>query len=129
MEDFAGLFCGVGRLGDVVFADGYRSVKLDEAASARFTVLDGDVSVGRLGGSAEISTQKGDITIAEALSGALVLRTQMGDVSVGAAAGVSASLDAGAGYGRINNALKSDGTVELDIRATTTHGDITARSF
>ncbi|MGI5199046.1 DUF4097 family beta strand repeat-containing protein [Streptomyces sp. CA-288835] len=122
-------FRGVGRLGDVVFADGYRSVKIDEAASARLTALDGDISVGRLGGSAEISTQKGNITIAEATTGTLVLRTQMGDVSVSAAAGVSAALDAGTGYGRISNALKSDGTTELDIRATTTHGDITARSL
>ncbi|GAB2957707.1 DUF4097 family beta strand repeat-containing protein [Streptomyces pseudoechinosporeus] len=124
-------FRGVGRLGDVAFADGYRSVKLDEAASARLTVLDGDVSVGRLSGPAEISTQKGDINIAEALSGTLVLRTQMGDVSVSAAAGVSASLDAGTGYGRIHNALKNtDGTAaDLTIHATTEHGDITARSL
>ncbi|MER5222193.1 Hsp20/alpha crystallin family protein [Streptomyces flaveus] len=124
-------FRGVGRLGDVAFADGYRSVKLDEAASARLTVLDGDVSVGRLGGPAEISTQKGDINITEALSGALVLRTQMGNVSVSAAAGVSASLDAGTGYGRIHNALKNtDGAAaDLTIHATTTHGDITARSL
>jgi hypothetical protein len=49
--------------------------------------------------------------------------------TVAAAAGVSAALDAGTGYGRISNALKNDGTAELDIRATTSHGDITARSL
>ncbi|NUS03674.1 MAG: hypothetical protein HOV97_14055, partial [Nonomuraea sp.] len=48
---------------------------------------------------------------------------------VGAAAGVSAVLDAGTGQGRISNALKNDGTAELDIRATTSSGDITARSL
>ena len=48
--------------------------------------LAGDVSVGRLGGPAEISTQKGDIRIAEAVRGTVVLRTEAGDVSVGAAA-------------------------------------------
>jgi hypothetical protein len=58
-----------------------------------------------------------------------VLRTQSGDISVGAAAGVSAALDAGTGYGRVNNALRNDGATELDIRATTSHGDITARSL
>ncbi len=59
----------------------------------------------------------------------VVLRTQSGDISVSAAAGVSASLDAGTGYGRISNTLKNDGTAELDIHATTSHGDIAARSL
>ncbi|MFD1502352.1 hypothetical protein ACFSIL_38635, partial [Streptosporangium lutulentum] len=59
----------------------------------------------------------------------VVLRTQSGDISVGAAAGVSASLDAGTSYGRITNALKNDGTAVLDIRATASSGDITARSL
>ena len=58
-----------------------------------------------------------------------MLRTQSGDISVGAAAGVSAALDAGTGYGRISNALKNNGTTELDIRATTSYGDIAARSL
>ncbi|MBF6044285.1 DUF4097 family beta strand repeat protein [Streptomyces sp. NRRL B-1677] len=120
---------GVGRLGDVVFTGGYRSVKLDEAASARLAAHDGDVSVGRLGGPAEISTQRGDIRITEAMGGTVTLTTQSGDISVGAARGVSASLDAGTAYGRISNALKSDGTAALGIRATTSHGDITAHSL
>ena len=59
----------------------------------------------------------------------MVLRTQTGDVSVGAAHGVSASLDAGTGHGRIHNALKNDGAAALDIHATTGYGDITARSL
>jgi hypothetical protein len=59
----------------------------------------------------------------------VVLRTQSGDISIAAATGVSAAMDAGTGYGRISNALKNDGTTELDIRATTSHGDITARSL
>jgi hypothetical protein len=58
-----------------------------------------------------------------------VLRTRSGDISVNAAAGVSAALDAGTTYGRITNALKNDGTAELDIHATTSHGDIAARSL
>ncbi|MFG2872787.1 hypothetical protein [Streptomyces sp. NPDC048338] len=124
-------FRGVGRLGDVAFAGGYRSVKLDEAASARLTALDGDVSVGRLGGPAEISTKRGAIQITEALRGAVTLRTGQGDISVGAARGVSASLDAGTGHGRIDNALRNtDGTdAGLNIHATTSYGDITARSL
>ncbi len=123
-------FRGVGRLGDVDYEGAHGPVKVDEAASLRLTTAAGDVTVGRLGGPAEISTAKGDIRIAEAMRGALTLRTQSGDVSVGAAAGVSASLDAGTSYGRIDNALKNtDGTPGLTIHATTAHGDITARSL
>ncbi|QOV34695.1 DUF4097 family beta strand repeat protein [Streptomyces ferrugineus] len=122
---------GVGRLGDVTFEVAQGPVKLDETAGARLTVLDGDVSVGRLGGPAEISTQRGDIRIAEAVHGTVTLRTEKGEISVGAARGVSASLDAGTGYGRIHNALKNaDGAAAgLTIHATTSYGDITARSL
>ncbi|MEW2498073.1 DUF4097 family beta strand repeat-containing protein [Streptomyces nodosus] len=120
---------GVGRLGDVAFEGAYRQIKIDEAASVRLTAVDGDVEVGRLGGPADISTARGDIRITEAVRGSVVLRTQSGDIAVAAAAGVSATLDAGTDHGRVSNALKNDGTPELDIRATTSHGDITARSL
>ncbi|MBF9072357.1 DUF4097 family beta strand repeat-containing protein [Streptacidiphilus fuscans] len=120
---------GVGRLGDIVFDGAYQQIKIDEAAGVHLTAVDGDVEIGRLTGPAQISTSRGAIRIAEATSGAVVLRTEMGDVTVGAAPGVSASLDAGTGHGRVSNALKNDGTTALDIRATTGHGNITARSL
>jgi hypothetical protein len=83
-----------------------------------------------LTGPAEISTAKGDIRVAEAVRGTVVLRTESGDVSVGAAAGVSAVLDASTGLGRIRNALRNPGGVaDLDIHATTGHGDIAANSL
>ncbi|MYT30124.1 MULTISPECIES: DUF4097 family beta strand repeat-containing protein [unclassified Streptomyces] len=119
----------LGRLGDVVFEGAYRQVKLDETASLRLSVLDGDVEVGRLGGAAEISAARGDIRITEAMGGKVVLTTQSGDITIGAATGVSATLDAGTSHGRISNALKNNGTAELDIRATTSNGDITAHSL
>ncbi|MFD0900617.1 DUF4097 family beta strand repeat-containing protein [Actinomadura sediminis] len=122
-------FRGVGRLGEVAFDGAYRQIKVDEAAGVRLTATDGDVEIDRLGGSAEISTQRGDIRIAEAGGGSVVLSTQSGDISVGAAAGVSAALDAQTGRGRVSNALKNDGTPGLAIKATTSHGDITARSL
>ncbi|WP_182877922.1 DUF4097 family beta strand repeat-containing protein [Microbispora sp. H10670] len=124
-------FRGVGRLGDVVVESAQGSVKLDEAASARLTLQSGDVSVGRLGGPAEISTLKGDLHITEAVSGTVTLRTEAGEISVGAARGVSAALDAGTTYGRIHNALRNtDGAdAALTIHATTAYGDITARSL
>lgn len=119
----------VGRLGDVVFEGAYSQIKVDEAASARLTAVDGDIEIGRLGGPAEISTARGDIRITEATGGKVVLRTQSGDITLGAATGVSAALDAGTAHGRISNALKNNGTADLDIRATTSRGDITARSL
>jgi hypothetical protein len=123
-------FRTVGRLGDVAFEGAEASIKVDEAASARLTTMAGDVSVGRLGGDAEISTQKGDIQIAEAVRGTVTLRTQAGSISVGAATGVSAALDAGTAYGRIANSLRNtEGTPDLNIHATTAYGDINARSL
>jgi hypothetical protein len=123
-------FRAVGRLGDVTLDSPRATVKIDEAASARLTTLDGNVTVGRLGGGAEIRTGRGDITIAEAIRGALELRTADGAITVDAAAGVPASLDAGTGYGRISNSLKNGaGAADLTIHATTERGDITARSL
>ena len=124
-------FRGVGRFGDIAFEGANGEIKIDEAASVRMTAHAGDVTVGRLTGSAEITTQKGDINIAEANSGSVVLRTQLGNVTVGAAAGVSATLDAGTTLGRINNALKNTegAAAGLTITATTQSGDITARSL
>ncbi|MFE4615609.1 DUF4097 family beta strand repeat-containing protein [Streptomyces sp. NPDC056747] len=122
---------GVGRLGDVTFEGALGAVKLDEAASARLTLQAGDIAVGRLGGAAELRTQKGDIKVAEALRGDVVLRTESGDLEVGAGRGVSATLDAGTTYGRIVNSLQNaeGSAAALNIHATTAHGDITARSL
>jgi len=123
-------FRTVGRLGDVTFEASRATVKLDEAVGARLAVLAGDVTVGRLAGDAEVSTGKGDIQITEAMGGTVVLRTEDGAIEVGAAAGVSAAMDAGTSYGRISNALKNaDGAPGLTIHATTARGDITARSL
>lgn len=121
---------GVGRLGDVTYDAAQGTVKLDETGSARLTLLAGDITVGRLGGPAEITTHKGDLRIAEAVTGTVALRTEQGDITVAAAHGVCASLDAGTGHGRIHNALKNaDGATGLTIHATTAQGDITARSL
>ncbi|MER7082181.1 Putative adhesin [Saccharopolyspora kobensis] len=124
-------FRTAGRLGDVSFDGAHGAVALDEVASLRLTAHAGDISIGRLSGPAEISNQQGDIRIAEAVRGAVVLRTESGSISVGAAHGVSACLDAGTSQGRIRNALmNAEGAdAQLDIRATTAHGDITAHSL
>jgi hypothetical protein len=120
---------GVGRLGDVCFEGAYRHIKIDEAATLRLDAVDGDVEVGRLHGPSQITTNRGAVRIGEATRGAVSVRTGMGDILVAAAPGVSASLDAGTGHGRVSNSLKNDGATELDIHATTGQGDITARSL
>ncbi|MEV6977680.1 DUF4097 family beta strand repeat-containing protein [Kitasatospora sp. NPDC093806] len=124
-------FRGVGRLGDVTVEVAAGTVKLDETAAARLTLQSGDITIGRLGGDAEITTQKGDLRITEAVRGTVTLRTEHGAIAVGAARGVSATLDAGTAYGRIDNALtNADGAgAALAIHATTSYGDITARSL
>ncbi|BCY15497.1 DUF4097 family beta strand repeat-containing protein [Actinoplanes sp. L3-i22] len=119
---------GVGRLGDVTFEAAQGEIKLDEAAGVRSTTAAGDVVIGRLTGPAAITTSKGDIRIAEASRGEVVLSTQAGSISIGAATGVSAALDARTGYGQISNSLKNDGSIALDIHATTSYGDIAATS-
>lgn len=121
---------GVGRLGGVTFEGQQATVKLDETARAQLTVMDGDITVGRLGGPAELVTQRGNLTVTEAMSGDVTLHTRLGDITVDAARGVSAALDAGTGKGRVHNALRnSDGNPALTIHATTDMGDITARSL
>jgi hypothetical protein len=124
-------FRAVGRFGSIKGEGLHGTVKIDEAERVHVAAYEGDVIVGRLTGPAEISTMKGDVHVAEAVRGALVLRTQLGNVSVRAAHGVSAALDAGTGYGRITNALRNtDGAAAaLSIRATTDHGDIDAQSL
>lgn len=124
-------FRAVGRLGDVAFDGAHGPVKIDEAAGIRLTAHDADITVGRLTGSADISTQKGDITISEATSGTVELRTQLGNLTIDTAPGVSATLDAGTTNGRVHNALKNTegAAAALTIRATTTSGDITARTL
>ncbi|WP_411123490.1 DUF4097 family beta strand repeat-containing protein [Streptomyces sp. x-19] len=121
----------VGRFGDVNVDSAHGAITLDEVASAHLTTSAGDVSIARLGGPAQIRTSKGDIRIAEAVRGTVVLRTDAGEVEVCAAAGVSASLDGGTSNGRIRNSLKSaDGAADhLTVHATTATGDIIARSL
>jgi hypothetical protein len=119
-----------GPLGDVAFDSKQATVNLDQADAARLVTVDGDITAGRLGGDTQIRTVTGDITVAEATRGTLVLATQTGSITVGAAPGVCAALDAGTTQGRIRNALtNTGGSPGLSIHATTTLGDITARSL
>lgn len=120
-----------GRLAEVAFDGGYRSVELDEVGTAQLKVHTGAVAVARLTGPATITNGQGDITVAEAVAGVVELRTGSGNLSVTAAHGVSGILDASTPYGRISNGMQNtDGAgAALTVRATTSQGDITAASL
>ena len=120
-----------GRLGDVAFDGGYTVVSIEEAAGAVLKVHTGDVAINCLTGSAQVRNGKGDITIAEAHAGQVELRADMGNLSVTAAPGVSATLDADTAKGRITNTLRNTegAAAGLAVKATTSHGDITAASL
>ncbi|MFD3543395.1 DUF4097 family beta strand repeat-containing protein [Streptomyces sp. NPDC058662] len=122
-------FRGVGRLGEVTLDGAQGAIKLDEAAAAHLTLLDGDITLGRLTGPAHITTDRGDLHITEAHRGPVTLRTHHGHITITAPRGTSATLDAGTTHGRIHNTLTHTASpTDLTIHATTTHGDITARS-
>ncbi|GAB3816607.1 DUF4097 family beta strand repeat-containing protein [Kribbella italica] len=120
-------FRAVGQFGEVAFEAAQGEIKVDEAASVRIATKAGNVSIGRLNGSGEITTLQGDLKIDEAVCGTVVLATQAGNISVGSAA--SAALDAGTTVGRVQNSLKNSGETDLTVKATTVQGDITAHSL
>jgi hypothetical protein len=126
----AAALASTGRLAEVVFDGGYRTVELDEVGTAQLKVHTGEVTVARLTGPAHITNGQGDITVAEAVAGVVELRTGSGNLSVTAAPGVSGTLDASTTYGRISNAMQNtDGAGSaLTVKATTSQGDITAAS-
>jgi hypothetical protein len=126
----AGQIRGVGRLGQVDAEIAQGPVKLDETGTATITIADGPIHIGRLTGPATLATQRGDITVTDAVTGTLTLTSQVGNLTIGADPQTSATLDAATTIGRITNTLKNaTGTAaELTIHATTTQGDITARS-
>ncbi|MFG3284559.1 DUF4097 family beta strand repeat-containing protein [Streptomyces sp. NPDC048111] len=120
-----------GRLGAVSIEGAHGTAQLDHVDGLRLVAHAADVSVGRLSGDSEITVASGDIRVAEAVRGTLILRTESGTISVGAAEGSSATLDAGTSSGRVHNALTNAAGAAADLRihATTAYGDITARSL
>lgn len=118
-----------GSLGEITFEGAYGTTVIEAATRVGLTALDGDIEVQELRGDSEISTQRGNLRIAQAHAGKVVLSTMSGDISIAAAPGVSAVLDAGTALGRLTNTLRNDGAPALDIRATTGHGSIDARSL
>ncbi|MEV5750347.1 hypothetical protein AB0L00_21205 [Actinoallomurus sp. NPDC052308] len=81
-------------------------------------------------GSIEVTVQlpAGSGIEAKAASAEFSTTGPLGDITYESSVG-AAVLDAGTSPGRITNALENDGTADLTITATTSNGDITARSL
>ncbi|GIH23300.1 hypothetical protein Aph01nite_16100 [Acrocarpospora phusangensis] len=96
---------------------------------AKVHTAKGDISLGQADGPVSADTAQGDIHVAEAISGVFELSTSAGQIEVGVAEGVSAGLRATTTYGTLHDHRKKfDGPVNaVDIRATTSYGDIVVR--
>jgi hypothetical protein len=99
---------------------------------ARLRTSNGDISVERAAAGVEAKTANGSLRLGEVARGAVVLETGMGDLEVGIADGTAAWLEVKTGFGRVRNLLdntdrKPDETDTVEVRARTTHGDITIR--
>ncbi|MDX3851648.1 DUF4097 family beta strand repeat-containing protein [Streptomyces sp. AK02-01A] len=102
------------------------------SGDVRVRSANGDISVDRAGADVEAKTSNGGIRLGEVARGSVELGTAMGELEIGIAEGTAARLDVNTGFGRIRNLLdnatrpeESDETVE--VRARTSHGDITIR--
>ncbi len=119
----------VGRLGDVAFEGAHGSIKIDEAASARLATA----VTRRFGRPPQRSRrdQHGQGRHQHRRGRARHGRAaHAGKRDHGRCRGRGVGLlDAGTTHGRIHNALKNDGAAQLDVHATTAHGDIVARSL
>jgi hypothetical protein len=99
---------------------------------ARLRTANGDISVGRAGAGVEAKTANGSLRLGEVARGAVVAETSMGDLDIGIAQGTAAWLEVNTGFGRVHNMLSStdrkpDESDTVEVRARTSHGDITIR--
>lgn len=98
----------------------------------RIRAAHGDIRVERAGAGVEAKTSSGGIHLGEVVRGSVVLATGMGDLEIGVADGTAAWLEVNTGFGHVRNQLENatrpDETDEtVEVRARTSHGDITIR--
>ncbi|WP_157246392.1 DUF4097 family beta strand repeat-containing protein [Nonomuraea typhae] len=105
----------MGRLGECRFTTSMGDVEVDETAKLLVHTGDGDVSVSRASGFAEITTANGDIRVREIDGGALV-KTSNGDISLGRVGG-DARLNTANGDIQVESALAG-------LSARTASGDV-----
>ncbi|HSS93870.1 MAG TPA: DUF4097 family beta strand repeat-containing protein [Candidatus Dormibacteraeota bacterium] len=111
-----GDFDAVGRLGDCFLKTSYGTLHVEDAGALTLQTSAGNITAGRVTGSAEISSSSGDLRLGET-SAPANLKTSSGDIRVERA---SESISARTAYGAIQVAHAVRG--ELDL--TTSYGDI-----
>ncbi|MBM7774223.1 DUF4097 and DUF4098 domain-containing protein YvlB [Actinokineospora baliensis] len=99
----------------------------------RVRAANGDISVERAGSGVDAKSANGGVRVGQVVRGTVVLATSIGDIEVGIAEGTAAWLEADTGFGQVRNELTSadrkpaDSGETVEVRARTSHGDITIR--
>ncbi len=119
---------GVGRLGDVTFDGAQGPVKLDETASARLTVLDGDVSVGNWAAPPRSPPRRATSASPRPCAARSPCAPSTATSPSAPPRGLRLPGRLSTGYGRIRNTLNNTAgaAAALTVHATTAYGDITA---
>lgn len=119
--------------GTAAVKDSNGNIDIDAiAGEARVRSANGDISVDLAEAGIEAKTSNGAVRLGEIVRGSVELATPTGELEIGIAEGTAAWLDVDTGFGHVRNLLDdaarpedSDETVE--VRARTSHGDITIR--
>ncbi|HYQ69455.1 DUF4097 family beta strand repeat-containing protein [Actinophytocola sp.] len=98
----------------------------------RVRSANGDITVEHAEDGVEARTANGSVRVLDAARGAVTLESAMGDLEIGIREGTAAWLDVNTKFGRVRNDLASTGAPEpgtdkLEVRASTSFGDITVR--
>jgi putative adhesin len=98
--------------------------------SLRVRSSNGDITVEHAEDGVDAKTANGAVRVLDAARGAVTLESAMGDLEVGIREGTAAWLDVNTRFGRVHNDLPATGAPEpgtdkLEVRASTSFGDIT----
>jgi hypothetical protein len=100
--------------------------------SVRARSANGDITVEHAEDGVDAKTANGSVRVLDAVRGALTLETALGEVEIGIRAGSAAWLDVKTQFGRVRNEMAEatspdDATDKVEVRASTSVGDITVR--
>jgi DUF4097 and DUF4098 domain-containing protein YvlB len=96
----------------------------------RVRSANGDITVEHAEDEVDAKTANGSVRVLDAVRGTVTLETAMGDLEIGIREGSAAWLDVNTKFGRVRNDMTSTGapapgTDKLEVRASTSFGDIT----
>jgi DUF4097 and DUF4098 domain-containing protein YvlB len=100
--------------------------------SVRARSANGDITVEHAEDGVDAKTANGSVRVLDAVRGALTLETALGEVEIGIRTGSAAWLDVKTQFGRVRNEMTEatspdDATDKVEVRASTSVGDITVR--